>query len=126
MFSQHRVVDGCQSGPFLTRHGGCRRIARIEGILRVIGADAAEPERVRRAEASVTRLREQLAELQASEALLAEQARSELLPTHDSRTFLLFRVCFAADGSGGCRQHTSGSSDEASGRLPLGLGSLES
>lgn len=49
------------------------RIARIEGILRVIGADAADPERVRRAEASVARLRTQLAEVQAGEASLAEQ-----------------------------------------------------
>lgn len=52
------------------------RIARIEGILRVIEADAAEPERVKRAEASVARLRAQLADLQAGEGPLAEQVRA--------------------------------------------------
>lgn len=56
------------------------RVARIEGILRVIGADALEPERVRRAEASIGRLRAQLAELQAGESRLAQQARLAPFP----------------------------------------------
>ena len=49
------------------------RIGRIEGILRVIGTDAAEPERVQRAEASVSTLMQQLTELQKAEAPLSEQ-----------------------------------------------------
>ena len=52
--------------------GACR-IGRIEGILRVIGADAAEPERVQRAEASVSTLMQQLTELRKAEAPLSEQ-----------------------------------------------------
>lgn len=60
------------------------RVTRIEGILRVIGADALEPERVRRAEASIGRLRAQLAELQAGEGRLAEQA-SPLPAAHRPR-----------------------------------------
>ena len=51
---------------------GCR-VGRIEGILRVIGADAAEPERVQRAEASVSSLMQQLTELQKQEQPLSEQ-----------------------------------------------------
>ena len=42
--------------------------------MRVIGADAAEPERVQRAEASVSNLMHQLAELQKGGNLLSEQA----------------------------------------------------
>ena len=49
------------------------RVGRIQGILRVIGADAAEPERVQRAEASVVNLMQQLTELQKAEAPLSEQ-----------------------------------------------------
>ena len=56
------------------------RIGRIEGILRVIGADAADPERVQRAEAAVANLRQQLAELQKSEGPLSEQARHMASP----------------------------------------------
>ena len=56
------------------------RIGRIEGILRVIGADAADPERVQRAEAAVANLMQQLAELQKSEGPLSEQARHMASP----------------------------------------------
>lgn len=54
----------------------CCRVVRIEGILRVIGADTADPERVQRAEASIAKLKAQLAELQAGEGLLSEQVCS--------------------------------------------------
>ena len=59
---------------------GCR-IGRIEGILRVIGADAAEPERVQHAEASVSSLMQQLTELQKQEAPLSEQVSGMTVPT---------------------------------------------
>jgi hypothetical protein len=55
---------------------GTCRIVRIEGILRVIGADASDPDRVRRAEASIAKLKAQLAELQAGEGTLSEQVQS--------------------------------------------------
>lgn len=58
---------------------GCR-IGRIEGILRVIGADAAEPERVQRAEASVSSLMQQLTELQKQEHPLSEQVSGTAVP----------------------------------------------
>ncbi len=44
----------------------------------MIEADAAEPERVKRAEASVARLRAQLADLQAGEGALVEQVSTLL------------------------------------------------
>ena len=56
------------------------RIAQIEAILRVIGADAADPEQVRRAEASVAGLRAQLADLQTGEASLTQQVAACLCP----------------------------------------------
>ena len=49
------------------------RIGRIEGILRVIGTDAPEPERVQRAEAAVAGLMQQLTELRQGEGTLSEQ-----------------------------------------------------
>lgn len=60
------------------------RIGRIEGILRVIGADAADPERVQRAEVAVANLMQQLTELQKSEGPLSEQAR-HLVSPHNFR-----------------------------------------
>ena len=61
-----------------SRQGGLRscehpcRIGRIEGILRVIGTDAPDPERVQRAEAAVASLMQQLTELQQGEGTLSE------------------------------------------------------
>jgi hypothetical protein len=63
-----------------------RRIVRIEGILRVIGADAADPDRVRRAEASVAKLKAQLSELQAGEKPLSEQVCERSASTPPRRT----------------------------------------
>ena len=48
--------------------------------MRVIGADAADPERVQRAEASVSSLMQQLTELQKQEAPLSEQVSGMALP----------------------------------------------
>lgn len=55
---------------------GAGRLARIGAILRVIGADAGEPERVARAGAAVGRLQAQLGELAAQQPRMAAQARS--------------------------------------------------
>lgn len=62
---------------------GAGRLARIGAILRVIGADAGEPERVARAGAAVGRLQGQLGELAAQQPRLAAQV---LRPCHAHMT----------------------------------------
>ena len=64
------------------------RIGRIEGILRVIGTDAPEPERVQRAEAAVAGLMQQLTELQQGEGTLSELVSHPVIPTRDPETIV--------------------------------------
>ncbi len=56
-------------------------MARIGAILRVIAADASDPERVRRAAAAVARLQAQLGELTAAQPGLAAQVACASLPS---------------------------------------------
>ena len=64
------------------------RIGRIEGILRVIGTDAPEPERMQRAEAAVASLRQQLTELQQGEGALSELVSHPVISNRDPETDL--------------------------------------
>ncbi len=52
-------------------------MARIGAILRVIAADATDPERVRRAGAAVARLQAQLDELAGAQPVLAAQVSAD-------------------------------------------------
>ena len=63
-------------------------MGRIEGILRVIGTDAPEPERVQRAEAAVAGLMQQLTELQRGEGALSELVSYPVILNRDLETYI--------------------------------------